>query len=83
MPGAGRGEWRASPPEGHPAAIAINIAYTDREVSAAWIHELAELMMHQMQPPLLNDGSDAGRYEGEPADVQHKIARKVERIILG
>ena len=83
VPGAGRGEWKASPPDGDPSVIAINTAYSDREVSQAFVHELAELLLHRLQPPLLDDGSDAGRYEGEPADERHKIARKVERILLG
>ncbi|MBB6053308.1 hypothetical protein [Armatimonas rosea] len=83
VPGAGRGEWRASPPDGDPSAIAINTAYPEIEVAKAFVHELAELLLHRLQPPLLDDGSDAGRYEGEPADERHKVARRVERILLG
>lgn len=83
VPRGGRGEWRASPPEGDPSVITINRAYSPREQAQTWIHELAELLMHKMQPPLLDDGSDAGRYEGDPKDIKHRLARRIEKRLLG
>ena len=82
-PGAGRGEFIAPPPDGEPARIAINTAYPPREVAAAYIHELSEVLLRQMQPPLFPSEADCGRYEGEPGDVLHLASRKAERVILG
>lgn len=81
-PGASRGEFAASPPDGEPAVIAINTAYPERDACRAYAHELAHVLLHRMQPPLLPGFADAGRYEGEPADRHHRIARTVERITL-
>ena len=82
-PGAGRGEFIAPPPDGEPARIAINTAYSDREVCAAYIHELSEVLFRQMQPPLFPSESDCGRYEGEPGDLLHLMSRGTEKILLG
>ena len=82
-PGAGRGEFVVGTPDGHPARIAINTAYPAREVASAYVHELSEILLRRMQPPLLPSEADAGRYEGEPDDVQHLISRKTEKVVLG
>lgn len=83
VPGAGRGEFIAPPPDGEPARIAINTAYSDREVSAAFIHELSEILFRQMQPPLFPSEADCGRYEGEPGDLLHLMSRGAEKVLLG
>lgn len=83
VPGAGAGEWCADIPDGDPAVVAINRANSPKKQARAFVHELAELLLFRMQPPLLPDMSDAGRYDGDPASEQHKIARRVEGIVLG
>lgn len=80
--GAGRGEFIAPPPDGEPARIAINLAYPPEEVASAYIHEISEVLLRWMQPPLFPSEADCGRYEGDPDDILHRIARRVERVIL-
>lgn len=78
--GAGRGEFCTSL-DGEPAAIAINLAYPPLQQARAWIHEITEVLLRRLQPPLLPSEADAGRYEGEPADSQHKVACRVEELV--
>lgn len=82
VPGAHAGEWCADIADGEPAVVAINRAYPDEHQARAFVHELAELLMFRLQPPLLPDMSDAGRYDGQPDTEQHKIARRVEALVL-
>lgn len=81
--GAHPGEWCADIPDGEPAVVAINSACSRKKQARAFVHELAELLIFRMQPPLLPDLSDAGRYDGDPATEQHKIARRVEALVTG
>ncbi len=62
--------------------IGINTAYTEREQAEAWVHELAHLLLAAWLPPQLSDNADAYSYDGDPGDVAHDIARRVEGIIL-
>jgi hypothetical protein len=82
--GAGRGEFASYPcPEFHTGVIAINTAYPTIEICHAWVHELAHAKLHLWVPPQLTDAADAHRYEGDPADIRHRIARRVEELIFG
>lgn len=82
VPGGHPGEWNADIADGEPAVVAINTAYPPIDQARAFVHELAELLMYRMQPPLLSDMSDAGRYDGDPDNILHKVARKVEGLVV-
>jgi hypothetical protein len=82
--GSGRGEFAPYPcTELATGVIAINTAYPDAEVCHAWVHELAHAELHLWIPPQLTNAADAYRYEGNPADIRHRIARRVEDFVFG
>ncbi|MDX1934785.1 MAG: hypothetical protein SFU56_19480 [Capsulimonadales bacterium] len=86
VPGAGRGEFAPYPGPTPPCltgVIAINMAYPPDEVCRAWVHELAHAELHRWHPPQLEEAKDSWMYEGAPEDVRHRIARRVEVLILG
>ncbi len=87
VPGAGRGEFCPSliPPilGDIIGLVAINTAYPEPDQCRAWIHELAHAELHHWHPPQLEECRDAWMYEGNPADVRHRIARRVEELVLG
>ena len=82
VPGGCPGEWSADIADGEPAVIAINRAYRAKRQASAFVHELAELLMFRMQPPLLMDLSDGGRYDDNRDGVLHRVARKVEPMVM-
>lgn len=83
VPGGCPGAYHSLPPGDPPAGIVeLNVSYSRRRQSQILVHELAHHYLHAWQPPLLDDFSDSYRYDDDPRCVQHRIARRVERLVL-
>jgi hypothetical protein len=69
-------------PEGA-SGIRINGAFDRQTQARAWVHELAHDALWRWIPIQLRHAADAQSYDGEVQDVQHDIARRVERVVFG
>lgn len=86
-PGCGRGEfvpgsW-GNPRDTRDGVVAVNTGYSLLDICRAYAHEIAHAILHQWVPPILEECRDAWMYEGNPADVRHRIARRVEELLFG
>jgi len=65
------------------AVIQYDGALTGRDLSEVLVHELAHDRLHHWQPPQLPRAADIQRYDDDPQDVHHRVARRSQRILLG
>lgn len=63
--------------------IEYNNSFTEKEQSEALIHELAHWFQRLAEPEWLCGEMIVYYYEGPVDDERHKIARWVERLVLG
>lgn len=89
-PGGGRGLYIPAGAEGGPVewavpgVVCINTAYGREDQARAWVHELAHhLQLWWPQPPLLLEAGRRYPYEGDRRMVQHDVAARVERLVVG
>jgi hypothetical protein len=65
------------------AVIQFDCNAQGRDLAQILVHELAHDRLYYWQPPQLPRAADIQRYDDDPKDVHHRIACRVQEILLG
>jgi hypothetical protein len=82
VPGAHRGECSLSAHDADLGVLFVNTAYAPPEQAPVFVHELAHLELLAWIPPRLAGCADVYHYDDEPTSVHHRIAQRVEELVL-
>lgn len=81
-PDADRGIYYPEGPGGRPVILAY-ASLPPALLCRVLVHELAHDVLEAWQPPRLPGMADAERYDDDRQTVQHRVARRVEELLVG